>query len=81
MGGAAALGEIRRLVFENRWAEAQRLVDQAMLGRPVGQLGEATGRPKLRRCPWGTAAVDDGLQAHSPPPRLPTCTMRADARA
>ena len=37
-GGAAALGEIRRLVFENRWAEAQRLVDQAMLGRPVGQL-------------------------------------------
>ena len=36
--GAAALGEIRRLVFENRWAEAQRLVDQAMLGRPVGQL-------------------------------------------
>jgi alpha-L-fucosidase 2 len=37
-GGAAALAEIRRLVFENRWAEAQRLVDQAMLGRPVGQL-------------------------------------------
>src|SRR6478609_56587 len=36
--GAAALGEIRRLVFETRWAEAQRLVDQAMLGRPVGQL-------------------------------------------
>ena len=35
-GGAAALAEIRRLVFENRWAEAQRLVDQAMLGRPVG---------------------------------------------
>ena len=29
--GAAALGEIRRRVFETRWAEAQRLVDQACL--------------------------------------------------
>jgi alpha-L-fucosidase 2 len=36
--GAQALPEIRRLVFEDRWAEAQALVDQAMLGRPVGQL-------------------------------------------
>ncbi|MBE2320921.1 glycoside hydrolase N-terminal domain-containing protein [Solirubrobacter sp. CPCC 204708] len=36
--GAQALAEIRRLVFENRWADAQRLVDQAMLGKPVGQL-------------------------------------------
>ena len=36
--GAQRLPEIQRLVFEDRWADAQRLVDQAMLGRPVGQL-------------------------------------------
>ncbi|MFD0205611.1 MULTISPECIES: glycosyl hydrolase family 95 catalytic domain-containing protein [Saccharothrix] len=36
--GAAALPEIRRLVFANQWAQAQSLVDQAMLGNPAGQL-------------------------------------------
>jgi alpha-L-fucosidase 2 len=36
--GAAALAEIRRLVFANQWSQAQALVDQAMLGSPAGQL-------------------------------------------
>ena len=36
--GAAALAEIQRLVFENQWSQAQSLVDQSMLGNPVGQL-------------------------------------------
>lgn len=36
--GAAALPEIRRLVFADQWEAAQRLVDQAFLGKPAGQL-------------------------------------------
>ncbi|MGI5151774.1 glycosyl hydrolase family 95 catalytic domain-containing protein [Plantactinospora sp. CA-294935] len=36
--GAASLAEIRRLVFADQWGQAQTLVDQAMLGRPAGQL-------------------------------------------
>ncbi|MGX7829707.1 glycosyl hydrolase family 95 catalytic domain-containing protein [Actinokineospora sp. 24-640] len=40
--GAGALAEIRRLVFENRWAEAQTLIDRAMLGSPAAQLAYQT---------------------------------------
>ncbi|MCE6998719.1 glycoside hydrolase N-terminal domain-containing protein [Saccharothrix sp. S26] len=36
--GAAALPEIRRLVFADQWTQAQGLIDQAMLGSPAGQL-------------------------------------------
>ncbi|WP_144127877.1 glycoside hydrolase family 95 protein [Catellatospora sichuanensis] len=36
--GAQALAEIRRLVFANQWSQAQDLINQRMLGRPVGQL-------------------------------------------
>ncbi|WP_199443503.1 glycosyl hydrolase family 95 catalytic domain-containing protein [Umezawaea beigongshangensis] len=36
--GAANLAEIRRLVFADQWAQAQDLVDRAMLGNPAGQL-------------------------------------------
>ncbi|WBB80969.1 glycoside hydrolase N-terminal domain-containing protein [Micromonospora sp. WMMD882] len=36
--GAGALAEIRRLVFANQWTQAQDLINQRMLGRPVGQL-------------------------------------------
>jgi alpha-L-fucosidase 2 len=36
--GAAALAEIRRLVFANQWSQAQDLASQAMLGIPAGQL-------------------------------------------
>ncbi|MCK2218476.1 glycoside hydrolase N-terminal domain-containing protein [Actinomadura sp. ATCC 31491] len=36
--GAAALGQIRQLVFQNQWSQAQSLIDQNMLGVPAGQL-------------------------------------------
>ncbi|MFG1614554.1 glycoside hydrolase N-terminal domain-containing protein [Nonomuraea wenchangensis] len=36
--GAAALGQIRQLVFQNQWSQAQTLVDQNMLGSPSAQL-------------------------------------------
>ena len=35
--GLAALPEIRRLVFAEKWSEAQRLVDSKFMGRPAGQ--------------------------------------------
>ncbi|WP_250214307.1 glycosyl hydrolase family 95 catalytic domain-containing protein [Acrocarpospora catenulata] len=36
--GAGALGQIRQLVFQNQWSQAQTLIDQNMLGNPAGQL-------------------------------------------
>ncbi|MDG4828223.1 glycoside hydrolase N-terminal domain-containing protein [Solwaraspora sp. WMMD1047] len=36
--GAAALADIRRMVFANQWGPAQDLINQAMLGNPAGQL-------------------------------------------
>ncbi|MDU0294051.1 glycosyl hydrolase family 95 catalytic domain-containing protein [Saccharothrix longispora] len=36
--GAAALPEIRRLVFADQWTRAQDLINQAMLGDPAAQL-------------------------------------------
>jgi alpha-L-fucosidase 2 len=36
--GAANLGEIRRRVFADQWTQAQDLINQTMLSRPVGQL-------------------------------------------
>ncbi|MEV4475861.1 glycoside hydrolase N-terminal domain-containing protein [Nonomuraea sp. NPDC049504] len=40
--GAAALGQIRQLVFQNQWGQAQALIDQTMLGSPAGQLAYQT---------------------------------------
>ncbi len=36
------LPEIRRLVFQNQWTQAQSLIDQAMMGNPGGQLAYQT---------------------------------------
>ncbi|WP_043633233.1 glycosyl hydrolase family 95 catalytic domain-containing protein [Nonomuraea candida] len=36
--GPAALGQIRQLVFQNQWSQAQTLIDQNLLGKPAGQL-------------------------------------------
>ncbi|MFI7225939.1 glycosyl hydrolase family 95 catalytic domain-containing protein [Nonomuraea angiospora] len=36
--GAAALGQIRQLVFQNQWSQAQSMIDQNMLGNPSAQL-------------------------------------------
>ncbi|WP_410606635.1 glycosyl hydrolase family 95 catalytic domain-containing protein [Amycolatopsis sp. lyj-109] len=35
--GAAALSQIRQLVFSNQWTQAQSLIDQKMLGTPAAQ--------------------------------------------
>ncbi|MEV0829322.1 glycosyl hydrolase family 95 catalytic domain-containing protein [Nonomuraea rubra] len=40
--GAAALGQIRQLVFQNQWDQAQALIDQNMRGTPAGQLAYQT---------------------------------------
>jgi alpha-L-fucosidase 2 len=36
--GAEALPEIRRLIFEEKWGEAQNLADEAFMGRPTEQM-------------------------------------------
>jgi alpha-L-fucosidase 2 len=36
--GASALPQIRQLVFQNQWSQAQSLIDQNMLGNPSAQL-------------------------------------------
>ncbi|MEV8438002.1 glycoside hydrolase N-terminal domain-containing protein [Actinosynnema sp. NPDC051121] len=36
--GAGSLAQIRQLVFQNQWTQAQSLIDQTMLGSPAGQL-------------------------------------------
>ncbi|MEV1202779.1 glycoside hydrolase family 95 protein, partial [Microbispora rosea] len=40
--GAGALGQIRQLVFQNQWSQAQSLIDQNMLGNPSAQLAYQT---------------------------------------
>ena len=59
--GAANLAEIRRRVFADQWTQAQDLINQTMLGSPVGQLayqpvgnlrlafGSATGASQYNR--------------------------------
>src|SRR5687767_4515490 len=56
--GAAALAEIRRLVFANQWGQAQSMVDQNMLGRPGGQLAYQTAG-NLRLTFPGSAGVSE----------------------
>ncbi|MGW4641032.1 glycosyl hydrolase family 95 catalytic domain-containing protein [Sphaerisporangium sp. NPDC004334] len=57
--GAAALPEIRRLVFENQWAQAQNLINQTMLGSPAGQLAyQPVGNLRLS-FPGGTGGVSE----------------------
>nr|WP_199701839.1 glycoside hydrolase N-terminal domain-containing protein [Jiangella rhizosphaerae] len=38
----AVLPEVRRLVFADQWVQAQNLINQNMLGNPVGQLAYQT---------------------------------------
>lgn len=37
-GGAEVLPEIRRLIFEEKWGEAQNLADERFMGRPTEQM-------------------------------------------
>ncbi|MEV4530251.1 glycoside hydrolase N-terminal domain-containing protein [Streptosporangium sp. NPDC049304] len=60
--GAAALAEIRQLVFEDQWIQAQNLIDQAMLGNPVGQLAyQPVGNLRLS-FPGGTGSTEYNRQ-------------------
>ncbi|GIF38648.1 glycosyl hydrolase family 95 catalytic domain-containing protein [Actinoplanes xinjiangensis] len=55
--GAASLADIRRLVFADQWSQAQNLINQAMLGKPVGQLAYQTvGNLKLTLPATGAAS-------------------------
>ncbi|MEU9834724.1 glycoside hydrolase N-terminal domain-containing protein [Streptosporangium sp. NPDC048047] len=56
--GAAALGQIRQLVFQNQWSQAQSLIDQNMLGSPAGQLAYQTVG-NLRLAFGGTSGVSE----------------------
>ncbi|NJP96120.1 glycoside hydrolase family 95 protein [Nonomuraea sp. FMUSA5-5] len=56
--GAAALGQIRQLVFQNQWSQAQSLIDQNMLGSPAGQLAYQTVG-NLRLTLGGTSGVSE----------------------
>ncbi|GAA4199308.1 glycoside hydrolase N-terminal domain-containing protein [Microbispora amethystogenes] len=40
--GAGALAQIRQLIFQNQWSQAQTLIDQNMLGNPSAQLAYQT---------------------------------------
>ncbi|MGW6443210.1 glycosyl hydrolase family 95 catalytic domain-containing protein [Lentzea sp. NPDC055074] len=40
--GAGSLAQIRQLVFNDQWTQAQSLIDQTMLGIPAGQLAYQT---------------------------------------
>ncbi|MEV7327514.1 glycoside hydrolase family 95 protein [Micromonospora sp. NPDC093244] len=58
--GAGALAEIRRLVFANQWTQAQNLINQNMLGNPVGQLAYQTvGNLRLTFPTSGSASQYD----------------------
>ncbi|PZG00208.1 glycoside hydrolase family 95 protein [Micromonospora endophytica] len=54
--GLGALAEIRRLVFANQWTQAQNLVNQNMLGNPVGQLAYQTVGNLRLTFPSGSAS-------------------------
>ncbi|WP_327048764.1 glycoside hydrolase N-terminal domain-containing protein [Microbispora sp. NBC_01189] len=40
--GAGALAQIRQLIFQSQWSQAQTLIDQNMLGNPSAQLAYQT---------------------------------------
>lgn len=53
-GALEALPEVRRLIFEGRYAEAQQLANDAMMGRPIRQMSYQT---------IGDFFLDFGVQA------------------
>ncbi|MEE6261911.1 glycoside hydrolase family 95 protein [Plantactinospora sonchi] len=60
--GQATLAEIRRLVFANQWTQAQDLINQNMLGNPVGQLAYQTvGNLRLTFPSGGASQYDRQL--------------------
>ncbi|GIM93689.1 glycosyl hydrolase family 95 catalytic domain-containing protein [Paractinoplanes toevensis] len=57
--GAAALAEIRRLVFTDQWGPAQNLINQTMMGNPGGQLAYQTVGNLRIAFPAGTTSQYD----------------------
>lgn len=56
--GAAALAQIRELVFANQWSQAQQLIDQTMLGDPAGELAYQTVGQLRITFPGATGATE-----------------------
>ena len=55
--GAGSIAEIRRRVFANQWTQAQDLINQTMLGNPVGQLAyQPVGNLRLTFSTSGSAS-------------------------
>ncbi|BCJ62388.1 hypothetical protein Jiend_58100 [Micromonospora endophytica] len=66
--GLGALAEIRRLVFANQWTQAQNLVNQNMLGNPVGQLAYQTVGNLRLTFPRAAPPSTTGSWTSPPPP-------------
>ncbi|WP_040392098.1 glycosyl hydrolase family 95 catalytic domain-containing protein [Catelliglobosispora koreensis] len=55
--GAAALAQIRQMVFQNQWTQAQDRINQTMLGNPAGQLAyQPIGEVRLTLPAAGTVS-------------------------
>ena len=75
--GAAALAEIRRRVFADQWTQAQDLINQTMLGNPVGQLAyQPVGNLRLAfgTASRGVAVQPDARSHHRHRHRRRTCS-------
>ncbi|RKR91840.1 alpha-L-fucosidase 2 [Micromonospora pisi] len=61
--GAQALPEIQRLVFADQWSQAQNLINQTMLGSPVGELAyQPVGNLRLTFPGGGTGVSEYNRQ-------------------
>ena len=56
--GLAALPEIRQLVFEDKWSEAQHLIDAKFMGKPAGQMPYQTAGDLKIKFPSPTSVTD-----------------------
>jgi len=74
--GAGALAQIRQLVFQNQWSQAQSAVDQNLLGIPSAQLAyQPVGNLRLT-FPSGT-----GVSAPTPTPGSRTQSGRTTSNS
>ncbi|MBO9669883.1 MAG: glycoside hydrolase family 95 protein [Sphingobium sp.] len=55
-----AIGEVRRLIFSGRYVEAQKLANEALMARPLGQMSYQTaGDLLIDMAGFGDAPVED----------------------
>ena len=57
--GAGALAQIRQLVFQNQWGQAQTVIDQNFLGIPAAQLAYQTVGNLRLTFPNGSSGVSE----------------------